>query len=54
LCAEENGENLHDETTPVYNPFETVPAQSKVYHGGNVDFRFLNSYFFLGVYPLGV
>ncbi|MBT8378677.1 MAG: hypothetical protein KJN64_05575 [Ignavibacteria bacterium] len=52
VFAEGNFENIKNETKYVYNPFEPVTAQSKVYYGGNVGFRFWNNYFYLGVFPL--
>jgi hypothetical protein len=52
LLADGTGENREKETKTIYNPFKPAAAQSKVYYGGNVGFRFWNNYFYLGVYPL--
>ncbi|MBT8379605.1 MAG: hypothetical protein KJN64_10255 [Ignavibacteria bacterium] len=52
LLAEGGIENSEKESSPIYNPFKPPAAQSKVYYGGNVGFRFWNNYFYLGVYPL--
>jgi hypothetical protein len=52
LLAEGGIENSEKESSSIYNPFKPPAAQSKVYYGGNVGFRFWNNYFYLGVYPL--
>lgn len=52
LLAEGGIENSEKESSPIYNPFKPPAAQSKVYYGGNVGFRFWNNYFYLGVFPL--
>lgn len=52
LFAEDSSKNTNEEINNIYNPFKSPAAQSKVYYGGNVGFRFWNDYFYLGVYPL--
>jgi len=52
LLADGTGERQDKEANSIYNPFNPASAQSKVYYGGNIGFRFWNNYFYLGVYPL--
>jgi len=52
LLADGTGERQDKEANSIYNPFNPASAQSKVYYGGNIGFRFWNNYFYLGIYPL--